>query len=95
MSSMANIWARIWIGKARLFGTGVRGLNQPLGKEVTIRIISAPGGMTVEQEDGVDGVGVPRWAKTEPRLYTQDSLLAALVNAAGTDALPPPPTPKE
>jgi len=83
--------AKIWIGKARLFGTTVRGLTQPLGEEVTIRIISNTIGVTVDRQNGVDGLGKPRWEETEARLFTQDSLIAALVNAAGAEDIPPPP----
>lgn len=71
---------RIWEGNLVIPGPVVRGLDQPKGDVVHVRVALADseGAPLVDVKDGVDGVGNPRWRAATAREFDPASILRAL-----------------
>lgn len=69
---------KVWTGTVQLFETTTRGGDPDPGDPVAVRIVLDGDRLTVDRQDGLDGVGAPRWAKVDPREIMPDSLCRAL-----------------
>lgn len=84
---------KTWTGTVQLFGEATRSSPSP-GVKVTVRIAASGGNagsphpcenqpsLTVDRQDGLDGVGQPRWVKLEPQEIMPESLCRALAETA-------------
>ena len=66
-----------------MFGRTTRGGDPDPDNPVTVRIALDGDRLTVDRQDGLDGVGAPRWAKVDPREIMPESLCKALAETAG------------